>query len=91
MQTTYIILSLMQVNPVHSSSFQVIALNSSSPWGYEMKHAALHKAGDYNSAVDALEVMLSKIAESPDPDVQRELFPYYHDKNDLFTLFDRTR
>jgi tetratricopeptide (TPR) repeat protein len=69
---------------------QAITLDPSSPWGYEMKHAALHKAGDYDNAVDAFEVMLSKIAESPDPDVQRELYPVYPDKN-LLTLFDRTR
>jgi tetratricopeptide (TPR) repeat protein len=65
---------IMQVNLVHTSSHQAITLDPSSPWGYEMKHAALHKAGDYDNAVDAFEVMLSKIMESPDPDVQRELY-----------------
>ncbi|KAF8127633.1 hypothetical protein EV363DRAFT_1172205 [Boletus edulis] len=50
---------------------QVIRLNPSSPWGYEMKYAALHKAGEYHNAVDAFEAMLSKIAQSSDPDVQR--------------------
>ena len=55
-----------------------------------MKHAALHKAGDFDNAVDALETMLSKIAQSPDPDICRELYYRYHDKDDLFTLFDRT-
>ncbi|KAF8546581.1 hypothetical protein OG21DRAFT_1102783 [Imleria badia] len=50
---------------------QVITLDPSSPWGYEMKHAALHKAGDYDNAVGVLEVMLSKLVQSPDPDVQR--------------------
>ena len=70
---------------------QVIMLDPSSPWGYEMKHAALHKAGDYDDAVVAFEAMLSKIAQSPDPDVQRELYARCHDKDDLFTLFDRAR
>ena len=65
---------------------QVIRLDPLSPWGYERKHAALHKAGDFHNAVVALETMLSKIAESPDP---RELYSRYHDEDDLFTLFDR--
>ncbi|KAF8129810.1 hypothetical protein EV363DRAFT_1417516 [Boletus edulis] len=51
---------------------QVITLDPSSPWGYEVKHAALHKGGDYDNAIDALEVMLTKMAESPDPDVQQQ-------------------
>ncbi|KAG6372488.1 hypothetical protein JVT61DRAFT_7591 [Boletus reticuloceps] len=51
---------------------QVITIDASSPWGYEMKHAALHKGGDYDNAIDALEVMLSKMAESHDPDVQQQ-------------------
>ncbi|KAF8550490.1 hypothetical protein OG21DRAFT_1513946 [Imleria badia] len=50
---------------------QAITLDPSSPWGYEMKHAALHEAGEYDSAVDAFEVMLSKIVKSHDPDVQQ--------------------
>jgi hypothetical protein len=69
---------------------QAIMLDPSLPWGYEMKHAALHTTGDYDNAVDAFEVMLSKMVESPDPDVQRELHPGYPNK-DLLTLFDRTR
>lgn len=68
---------------------QVISLDPSSPWGYEMKHAALHKTGNYEDAVVAFETMLSKMAESPDPDVQRELYPRCHDQHKLFTLFDR--
>ncbi|KAF8435996.1 hypothetical protein L210DRAFT_3549787 [Boletus edulis BED1] len=50
---------------------EVIALDPSSPWGYEMKHAALHKGGGYENAADVFETMLTKMAESPDPDVQR--------------------
>ncbi|KAF8548919.1 WD40 repeat-like protein, partial [Imleria badia] len=49
---------------------KAITLDPSSPWGYEMKHAALHKARDYDNAIDAFEEMLSKIAQSPAPDVQ---------------------
>jgi hypothetical protein len=69
---------------------QAITLDPSSPWGYEVKHAASHKAGEYENAIDAFDVMLSKIVQSPDPDVQRELYPGYPNK-DLLTLFDRTR
>ena len=42
---------------------QAIALDSSSPWGYETKHAALHKAGDYENAIKAFEMMLSKLSD----------------------------
>lgn len=43
-----------------------MVLDPSSPWGYERRHAALHKAGDYRNAIDAFEVMLSKMSQSPD-------------------------
>ena len=69
---------------------QVITLDPFSPWGYERKHAALHKAGDFENAVDAFETMLSKIAQSPEPDIHRELYLRYCDKDDLITFFDRT-
>ncbi|KAF8436010.1 hypothetical protein L210DRAFT_3549851 [Boletus edulis BED1] len=55
---------------------EVIALDPLSPWGYQMKHAALHKGGDYDNAVDAFETMLTKMVESPDPDVQRDVDRY---------------
>ena len=42
---------------------QVITLDPSSPWGYEMKHAALHEAGDYENAIKAFETMLSKLSD----------------------------
>ena len=50
----------------------MIELDPLSPWGYERKHAALHKAGDYEKAIDAFEVMLSKMLESSDPDIRGE-------------------
>lgn len=56
---------------------QVIALDPSSPLGYETKRVVLHKAGDYDSAVNTLEEMLSKVMESADPDIQRQLYPRY--------------
>ena len=51
---------------------QVIELDPSSPWGYKRKHAALHKAGDYDSAISAFQEMLSKMEQSPDPDIRRQ-------------------
>jgi len=84
MQTRYIIfLSRRSTLSIHYP--QAIMLDPSSPWGYKLKHAALHKAGDYDNAVEAFETMLSKIAQSPDLDVQRELYPRYLDKDDLLT------
>ncbi|KAF8439821.1 hypothetical protein L210DRAFT_2180819 [Boletus edulis BED1] len=50
---------------------EVIRLDPSSPWGYEVKHAALHKARKYEDAINAFEAMLSKMAQSPDPDIQQ--------------------
>ena len=47
----------------------MIKLDPSSPWGYERKHAALHKAGDYDKAMSAFKTMLSEMAHSPDPEI----------------------
>ena len=47
-------------------------LDPFSPWGYETKHAALHKAGDYENAINAFEVMLSKMSQSPDLEIRGE-------------------
>ncbi|KAF8447267.1 hypothetical protein L210DRAFT_3641225 [Boletus edulis BED1] len=49
---------------------KAIELDPSSPWGYERKHAALHKAGDYANAINAFETMLSKISQSSDPEIR---------------------
>ena len=45
-------------------------LDPTFPWGYERKHAALHEAGYYENAVDAFEMMFSKMLQSPDPDIR---------------------
>ena len=42
---------------------QVIVVDPSSPRGYEMKHAALHMAGDYENAIKAFKTMLSKLPD----------------------------
>ena len=43
---------------------QVIKLDSSSPWGCERKHVALHEAGHYKDAINAFEEMHSKMSQS---------------------------
>ena len=50
----------------------MIALDPSSPWGYERKHAALHGAGRYDDAIGTFETMLLKISQSPDPEIRGE-------------------
>ena len=88
MQTRYITFASWK-SILLTHHHQVITLDPLSPWGYEMKHAALHEARDFDRAVDTLETMLSKIAQSPDPVIRRELYPCYHSKDNLFTLFAR--
>ena len=51
---------------------QVIELDPLSPWGYERRHAALHKAGDYENAINAFEAMLLKMSQLSDPDFHGE-------------------
>ncbi|KAI9566208.1 hypothetical protein HD554DRAFT_1206209 [Boletus coccyginus] len=55
---------------------EVIALDPSSPWGYERKHAALHRAGRYDDAIDTFETMLLKILQSPDPKIRERHHEY---------------
>ena len=61
MQTRYIVSLSRSMLFTHRR--QVIALDPSSPWGYETKHAALHKAGDYENAIKAFETMLSRLSD----------------------------
>ncbi|KAN0087899.1 hypothetical protein V8E55_006520 [Tylopilus felleus] len=49
---------------------KVIELDPLSPLGHERRHAALHKAGDYQNAINAFEVMLSRMLESSDPEIR---------------------
>ena len=42
---------------------QIIMLDPSSPLGHKMKHAALHMAGDYENAIKAFKMMLSKLPD----------------------------
>ena len=50
----------------------MIKLDPSSPLGYEKKHAALRDAGRYDDALNAFETMLTKMSQSPDPEIRGE-------------------
>ena len=56
--------------PCMKTALQAIAVDPSSPWGYQTKRTALHGAGHYGDAIQAYETMLSKMAESPDPQIR---------------------
>ncbi|KAF8547869.1 hypothetical protein OG21DRAFT_838193 [Imleria badia] len=47
-----------------------ITFDPNSPRGFETKHAALHGAGRYDDAIQTFETMLSKMAQSPDPQIR---------------------
>lgn len=53
-----------------------------------MMHAALHKARDFDSAIQAHQAMLSKMKESPHPDIQCEFYPRYQGKDESLRLSD---
>ncbi|KAG1817504.1 uncharacterized protein BJ212DRAFT_1299062 [Suillus subaureus] len=50
---------------------QVIELNPSAYLGYQLKHEALHGAQCYDEAVEAFQIMLLKLDEAPDPQIQK--------------------
>ncbi|KAF8552471.1 hypothetical protein OG21DRAFT_1443452 [Imleria badia] len=50
-------------------AYEAIAFDPASPWGYEAERAALHGAGRYDEAIQTFETMLSKMAQSPDPQI----------------------
>ncbi|KAF8557095.1 hypothetical protein OG21DRAFT_1495015, partial [Imleria badia] len=59
-------------------SNELIELDPSSHGGYEEKHTALHGMGRHSEAFEAFNTMLSKLEQSPDPQI-RELRPQYVD------------
>lgn len=52
---------------------QAITLDPSSPWGYGVKQEALHGSERYDEAIRSFETMLSKMGESPDPQIRGKL------------------
>ncbi|KAG2147807.1 uncharacterized protein EDB93DRAFT_1328365 [Suillus bovinus] len=49
---------------------KVIELNPSSHVGYQLTHIALHGAKRYDAAIKAFKTMLSKLDDSPDPQIR---------------------
>ena len=68
-RTRFVLLSHV-VRSLLTYSLQVITLDPSSPWGYERKHAALHRAGRYDDAISMFETMFLKMLQSPDPEIR---------------------
>ena len=58
-------------------TIQVIELDPSSHGGYEGKHAALLGMGRHSESFEAFRMMLSKLDQSPDPQVRGKLFYRY--------------
>ncbi|KIK21827.1 hypothetical protein PISMIDRAFT_11981 [Pisolithus microcarpus 441] len=50
---------------------EAVKADSSNPWGYEAKHAALHEAKRYDEAIDALNSMLHAIEQSRNPELRQ--------------------
>ncbi|KAG0703318.1 hypothetical protein DFH29DRAFT_1078995 [Suillus ampliporus] len=50
---------------------KVIQLNPSSHVGYEVKHAALHGAQRYAEAIEALQMMVSKLDSAPNTQIRK--------------------
>ncbi|KAG1799729.1 uncharacterized protein HD556DRAFT_1525032 [Suillus plorans] len=51
-------------------ALKVIELNSSSPIGYQLTHAALHGAQRYDEAIEAFKIMLSKLDNSSEAEIR---------------------
>ncbi|KAG1775405.1 heterokaryon incompatibility protein-domain-containing protein, partial [Suillus placidus] len=49
-----------------SDAEKAVELNPLSYRGYELKHAALHRAQRYDEAIEAFTIMLSKLNDAPD-------------------------
>ncbi|KAI9570085.1 hypothetical protein HD554DRAFT_2019319, partial [Boletus coccyginus] len=65
---------------------KVITLYPSSPWGYERKHAALHRAGRHDEAIGMFETMLLKILQSPDPEIRGRYHEYVNPEQTKATI-----
>ncbi|KAG1726975.1 uncharacterized protein EDB91DRAFT_899684 [Suillus paluster] len=50
---------------------KVIELNPSSHVGYEVKHTALHRTQRYDEAIEAFEMMISKLESATDTQIQK--------------------
>ena len=64
-------------------TIQAIKLDPSSHSGYEGKHAALHGMGRHSEALEAFRTMLSKLEQSPDPQIRGKLCCQYRQQKVL--------
>lgn len=76
---------------VHPPYTQVIKLDPSSHRGYEMRYAALHGAGDYDEAIDAVLCMLSNIESSPNEGIRRTYLRHYPEDHASTMIYRATR
>ena len=67
--------SIKWTSVIHT--IQVIELDPSFHRGYEGKHAALHGMERYTEAFEAFRMMLSKLEQSPDPQIRGKPFRQY--------------
>ncbi|KAI9458227.1 hypothetical protein HD554DRAFT_2177419 [Boletus coccyginus] len=70
---------------------EAIISNPSSPWGYERKHAALHKLERYGDAIDARKTMISVLEKSPDPQIQRLRDDYINPSDTKIAILEAFR
>lgn len=61
----------------HFGDVKVIVLKPSSYLGYQLKYAALHGAHRYDEAIEAFEIMLSKLDDAPDTRLRSKLQTMY--------------
>ncbi|KAI6146669.1 hypothetical protein BKA82DRAFT_2189167 [Pisolithus tinctorius] len=66
---------------------QAVKVDPSSPWSYEVKHAALHGAKRYDDAIDIFKSMLQVIEQSNDPQV-RQLRKNYVSPSETIAAID---
>jgi hypothetical protein len=71
-------------------TIQIIELDPSSHRGYEGKHAALHGMGRYSEAFEAFRMMLSKLKQSPDPQIRGKLFCQYWRQQRVLIAFGQS-
>ncbi|OAX32038.1 WD40 repeat-like protein, partial [Rhizopogon vinicolor AM-OR11-026] len=68
---------------------KVTELNSSSYLGYELKHVALHGGQRYDEAIEAFEIMVSKLDDAQDTPTQTLVHQRYITRSEAEGAFQR--
>ena len=71
-------------------AIQVIELDPSSHRGYEGKYTVLHGMGRHSEAFEAFSIMLSKLEQSPDPQIRSKPFCEYCGLDRVLTSFGQS-